>query len=484
MVENITPVKEKSKLLAFLLGLFLGFIGIHNIYLGRWKRGLFQFFFVVFTLGAGLIITLPWAGIETLLILVGKYSLGPKRLEKTDLDQEIINSQKLEVSSKKEYLIAILLLSPFLVMSFSVGGIPLLFAVVFYFIRGGLWNKITRLFIKLILPIYATIFSGREKFLIRFSEYTIPVTGTRPELFRAVRKLSVTAILVLLFVISLIAQSNMSMVTGGEIPGAVICDDGTFEMNGFCDDESSGRVCDSSCVMDNTSANNRILEAYGDKRIILSAIFAPLITVLVAPILVLNHSSLSIVDKKTRSISPIGQKANDLTNVGAGFGSIVIFFQTAWKISSAATENGEIMQGIGFVALILSFTLFLVLCFYPLIWFPMLKFTKSFELHVLLLDNSLVESKGIEVHQLSYDHNELRITPADKTQEVDAKFAETPVIDSPNYQSEENKVITSGPPIHTNPQSSDQHGFEWVNHNGKNFYRPIGQVIDWKEFHN
>ena len=70
--------------------------------------------------------------------------------------------------------------------------------------------------------------------------------------------------------------------------------------------------------------------------------------------LVLKYSSLSIVDKETRSMSPIGEKANDLTNIAAGFGSVVIFFQTAWKISSAAAQDGDMVEGAYFVAMICS----------------------------------------------------------------------------------------------------------------------------------
>ena len=478
-------VKKKSKFLAFLLAILLGPLGFHNFYLGRWKRGFFQFGLAFLTLGAGLLITIPWAWMEGLLILVGKYSLGPKKLSTTDSDQGTINSKSIEASPTKEYFIAILLLSPLLILSIFFFGIPLLFAALFYWLVGGLWNKTTRIFIKSVLPVYATIFGGGKKFLIRFSEYTMPQTGTRPNLFKATRKLSITAIFVLFFLISLFAQSNLAIVTEGDIPSAVICDDGTFETDDFlCDDESTGTFCDSACVLTNMGVTERIMEAYVDERIILTLMFAPFITVLIAPILVLRYSSLSIVDKETRSMAPIGEKANDLTNVGAGFGSIVIFFQTAWKISSAAASDGDILQGLGYVVLILLVTLFIVLTFYPLIWLPMLKFTKAFESHVLLLDNSLVKKKGIEVHQLTYDNNELRITPVRAPQETKPELDDPPVPISAASPPAEMNMAPSGPSIGTTSQSSDEHGFEWIHYNGKDYYRPIGQMIDWKEFQN
>ena len=487
MNQVSTETKQKSRILAFLIAIFLGPLGFHNFYIGRWRRGFFQFGLVFLTVGAGLLITIPWAWIEALGILVGKYSMGPKRQEHTDLEQEIAYSQKIEVSARKEYLIATLLLLPLLLLSIPMFGIPLLFAAIFYLFVGGLWNKITKIFIKSILPLYATIFGGGKKFLIRFSEYTMPPTDTRPELFRATRKLSLTAIFVLFFLISLIAQSNLSMVTEGNIPDAVVCDDGTIDLIGICDDGSDGVLCDSDCVMDNTDAIDRIGEAYTSVEIVLVLLFAPFITILVAPILVLRFSSLSIVDKKTRSMSPIGEKANDLTNVAAGFGSVVLFFQTAWRISSAAAENGNIAEGIGFVATILVFTFILVFAFYPLIWLPMLKFTKSFESHVLLLDNSLVESKGIEVHQLTYDNNELRITPVHQSDQSNPPYSEEPInnqVQPISIEHVEKPMIDVGPPIDAISNNRDEHGFEWVVHNGDNYYRKSNTTDQWMKYQN
>ena len=415
MIEESQEV-SKNKFLTFFLAVFLGFIGFHNFYIGRWKRGLIQFGLVLFTIGAGIVITLPWAWLEAVFIIIGKYSLGPKELGLEDSDEEIIQGSGVEASAVKEYTIATILLIPWLIVSILTFGIPLLIIPIFYLLVGGLWNKITMVFIKSILPIYATIFSAGKKFLIRFSEHSIPPTHNRPELLKATRKLSMTAVFVLIFLISLSAQTNVSMVTEGDIPDAVVCDDGTIDLIGTCDDGSEGIVCDSDCVMENTDPIDRIYEAYSSVEIILILMFAPFITILVAPIIVLRYSSLSIVDKKTRSISPIGEKASDLTNVVANVGSLVLFFQTAWSISISAAEGGDITQGIEFVLIILAYVTIIVLMFYPLIWVPMLKFAKSFESHVMLLDDSLVESKEIEVHQLTYENNELRISPIDSSQ--------------------------------------------------------------------
>ena len=481
--------KAKNKFLAFLIAIFLGPLGFHNFYIGRWKRGFFQFGLVFLSLGAGLLVTYPWAWTEALLILGGKYQLSPIFKSETFVEEEISTTDHIVVNSRREYLIAALLLSPLILLAGITVGIMIPVAALFYWIGGGMWNLVTRIFIKSVLPIYATVFSGGKKFLIRFSEYALHPTTTRAERFRATRKLSMTSVFVLFFLISLIAQSNLSMVTDGEIPDAVLCDDGTVQFlgAGYCDDQSVGTPCDSDCVLENSKVIDRIYEAYGDMRVFLILLFAPFVTVLTAPLLVLKYSSLSIVDKKTRSMSPIGEKANDLTNIAAGFGAVVLFFQTAWKISSSAVQDGEVMQGVGYVCSIFLFTVFIVAAFYPLVWLAIYKFVKSFEGHVLLLDNSLVDSKGIEVHQLNYANNELTITPVQQTNTMGKpSVPESDNVETiqPSVESTNSQQIDTGPSINAVSENRDQHGFEWIVHNGDNYYRQAGTTDQWVKFQN
>ena len=246
----------------------------------------------------------------------------------------------------------------------------------FYVVVGWIWNAITRMFITSVLPIYANVFSGGKKFLIRFSEYQLHPTSTRTELFRATRKMSLTAVFVLVFLISLVAQSNIGMVTEGNIDArcaktalwtflaSVMRGKGAWLMHAI--PPVSWRI-----------QRQGPIEAYLSEDILMFMMLSPFLTALV---LSWCCGTISIVDKKTRSMSPIGEKANDLTNVAAGMGSDgVLFFQTAWRIANAAVESGNIGQGIVFVWSILLTTVGLVLVFYPLIWLPMLRFTVAFD---------------------------------------------------------------------------------------------------------
>ena len=58
---------EKNKLVAGLLGIFLGAYGVHNFYLGYVGKGIAQIFVTIFTCGIGSL----WGFIEGILILTG-----------------------------------------------------------------------------------------------------------------------------------------------------------------------------------------------------------------------------------------------------------------------------------------------------------------------------------------------------------------------------------------------------------------------------
>ena len=64
--QNYPPGALKSKVLAGILGILLGTIGIHNFYLGKIGRGLLQIVVTIITLGIGGL----WGFIEGIMILV------------------------------------------------------------------------------------------------------------------------------------------------------------------------------------------------------------------------------------------------------------------------------------------------------------------------------------------------------------------------------------------------------------------------------
>ena len=61
---------SRSKIVTFLLAFFLGYLGVHNFYLGKTGIGITQLLITVLTFGIGALITGPWAFIEGILALV------------------------------------------------------------------------------------------------------------------------------------------------------------------------------------------------------------------------------------------------------------------------------------------------------------------------------------------------------------------------------------------------------------------------------
>ena len=65
------PSEPKSKMMAGLLGIFLGSFGVHNFYLGYNTKAIIQLVITVVTCGFGVIVTGIWGLIEGIMILSG-----------------------------------------------------------------------------------------------------------------------------------------------------------------------------------------------------------------------------------------------------------------------------------------------------------------------------------------------------------------------------------------------------------------------------
>lgn len=79
---NVPPagVALKSKLVAGLLGIFLGSVGVHNFYLGYTGKAVAQLLIAVLTCGFGVTITSIWGLIEGIMILTGSISTDAQGL--------------------------------------------------------------------------------------------------------------------------------------------------------------------------------------------------------------------------------------------------------------------------------------------------------------------------------------------------------------------------------------------------------------------
>ena len=67
-----TLVSSRNKIVAGLLAIFLGSLGIHNFYLGFKTKAIVQLLITVLSFGFLLIITVIWSFVEGILILCSK----------------------------------------------------------------------------------------------------------------------------------------------------------------------------------------------------------------------------------------------------------------------------------------------------------------------------------------------------------------------------------------------------------------------------
>ena len=83
-VKAEAPVGAKSKLVAGLLGIFLGSFGVHNFYLGFTGKAVAQLLITVLTCGIGSTISGIWGLIEGIFVLVGRIETDAKGNKLTD----------------------------------------------------------------------------------------------------------------------------------------------------------------------------------------------------------------------------------------------------------------------------------------------------------------------------------------------------------------------------------------------------------------
>ncbi len=83
---NVDPALQKSKLVAGLLGIFLGSLGVHNFYLGNTGKAVAQLLIGVLgsCIAVGPAVSGIWGLIEGIMILVGKIDKDGKGIPLKD----------------------------------------------------------------------------------------------------------------------------------------------------------------------------------------------------------------------------------------------------------------------------------------------------------------------------------------------------------------------------------------------------------------
>ena len=80
----VDPSMQKSKLAAGLLGIFLGYLGVHNFYLGYTGKAVAQLLITLLTCFIGSTVTSIWGLIEGIMILSGSIKVDGKNIPLKD----------------------------------------------------------------------------------------------------------------------------------------------------------------------------------------------------------------------------------------------------------------------------------------------------------------------------------------------------------------------------------------------------------------
>lgn len=83
-IGNYNIQDRKSKLVAGLLAIFVGTLGIHNFYLGYTSKGVTQLLLTLLSCGILSFVTYIWSLIEGIYILIGKIDTDAKGIKLTD----------------------------------------------------------------------------------------------------------------------------------------------------------------------------------------------------------------------------------------------------------------------------------------------------------------------------------------------------------------------------------------------------------------
>ena len=78
LAQPVNTAAQKSKLVAGLLGILLGGLGVHNFYLGYTGKAVAQLLIALLTCGFGATVTLVWGLIEGIMILTGSINKDAK----------------------------------------------------------------------------------------------------------------------------------------------------------------------------------------------------------------------------------------------------------------------------------------------------------------------------------------------------------------------------------------------------------------------
>ena len=304
---------------------------------------------------------------------------------------------------------------PIILQSIIFDMFWIVYISIVYYTCGILYWLTHLFFSRLIFPFYIKWLTRGDKFLIRFDEQKLPDVTQRRQRWNHAGQMSKTSVFLLIFFIALFAQSNITTATTGEGIEAYRCPDGTVEVYAsncdLVDDPDAYPVCTDGCV-DELSARDKVLQTFFSLEVLLICMLSPYLTAIAAPLIVMKYSALAVVDKKKKSISPIGEKLSVITNAAMGFGAVVVFAKTLYGITQyTATNQNFDNTSLGMIKSTLTMLVVMIWLFYPAIWMANAKFAKFHPGLVRDLDRKITVKSDLKVHSLEHTSEGFTIFP-------------------------------------------------------------------------
>ena len=123
---------------------------------------------------------------------------------------------------------------------------------------------------------------------------------------------------------------------------------------------------------------------------------SPLLAFLTAPMLILRESTIAVVDKENRSITPIGASAYRTLNTVLGFGAFVLLLDTCWSVASVASDSFS--GRIGLLISMAIFLLILVLILFHILWAYSFFHVRTHVRFLAIFEERTTQSRDIEIH--------------------------------------------------------------------------------------
>lgn len=300
-----------------------------------------------------------------------------------------------------------ILLFTVLVFLPMLAEIGLLFAGVFAAIISVIMARIFVGICIRLLPFYARRQASKGRFLIRFSNPITDVTMTRKRKARIALSHAWVPFAFCVFIASsAITFQGFEGAATGEGLEFYKCSDGeeilfsdVGDPEWGCSDGSDLTDPDpTSCTYPECTGKpvDRVLELVFSAEFLIIVMLSPLIAFLTAPLLIIKESTIAVVDKEDRSITPIGANAYRMLNAVFGFGAFIILSETSWSVAQVAANSTADRLEVVFVVMFMIISLMLII--FHILWIYSYLYANTHIKFLSIFEEKLTNSQDIELH--------------------------------------------------------------------------------------